>query len=51
VTKLEARRILRRAFGALTDAQRERLAYHLERGTPILCGETADLYADGAGGG
>lgn len=42
--------ILAECFAALPDENLGNLAYHLRRGTPILCGETAYLYADGRGG-
>ena len=50
MTKLEAKKILRTAFMALTPKQRERLREHARRRTPICCGEDYALFADGKGG-
>jgi hypothetical protein len=43
---------LRRAFGALTDAQLGRLDWHRKNKTPICCGPSDwTFYTDGRGGG
>lgn len=42
--------ILATCFLALPDEGLRNLAYHLKRGTRILCGKKAHLYADGEGG-
>ncbi len=46
-----AQRILRQAFAALTDVQLGRQKRHVEKGTTICCGEFADQFVDGDGGG
>lgn len=51
MTKREAKAVMRKAFSALTEKQRERLRWHAERKTPICCGGTAWDYLDGYGGG
>ena len=51
MTQKQCEKVLRKAFARLTDKQRERLAYHARRGTPICCGIFADQYFDGEGGG
>lgn len=40
-----------KAMKTLNSTERGNLAYHLKKGTPILCGEQAALYMDGSGGG
>ena len=37
-------------FLALPDENLRNLAYHLRRGTPILCGKKYSFFADGNGG-
>ncbi len=44
------RRILDKCFSALSRRDRDRLLYHAENGTPILCGEDSEDFTDGAGG-
>lgn len=39
------------AFRALSSRQRANLLWHAEQGTTILCGEKANSWADGKGGG
>lgn len=39
------------AIGALPQEQKDNLRFHLEKGTPILCGTKYALYADGKGAG
>jgi hypothetical protein len=51
MTPSQARGTLTRAFSALPRADKKRLRWHLEQKTPICCGETAHLYADGKGAG
>ena len=43
--------ILTKAFLFLTDAQLRNLSWHEQNKTPVCCGATAELYADGEGGG
>ena len=50
MTKIEARVILYRAFlDGLPLSGLRRLAWHVENKTPICCGKTAHLFADGNG--
>ena len=51
MTQKQCEKILRQRFARLTTKEREHLAYHAERGTRICCGDSADLYVDGQGGG
>ena len=43
--------VLATAFKALTRAQKANLKWHVEQDTPICCGEMANRYLDGKGGG
>ena len=43
-------KILTAAFEGLTETQKQRLKHHLDAKTPICCGGTSDLFADGKGG-
>ena len=43
--------VLTRAFRALTAEQRANLLWHVNAGTPILCGDQSDVWTDGNGGG
>lgn len=45
-----SQRILVTAFKALTAREKDRLRWHLEKGTPVLCGKNAALFVDGFGG-
>lgn len=49
---LTPHQILVAAFGALSDKQKANLRYHLDAGTPILCGaaEAAQYYVYGGRG-
>lgn len=46
----EAEAVLRKAFGVLTAEERANVRKHLEKGTPILCGAQAHLFASADGG-
>ena len=43
--------VLVAAFKALTDEHKDNLRWHMEKGTPVVCGADAELYTDGRGGG
>ena len=51
MTQREAKSALLKCFRALTPTQRKRLAWHAEQKTPVLCGDQADWFSDGKGGG
>ncbi len=51
MTKTKAKEILIECFAALPEADRNRLAYHYEKETGIVCGKDWELYTDGRGGG
>lgn len=40
-----------KAFGALTMREKRNLRWHLDQGTPVLCGENANRVTDFLGGG
>ena len=50
MTKRTAKKILVTCFKALPKRDRDRLAYHYDKNTPIVCGVDASLYTDGGGG-
>jgi len=41
-TQKNRRRTLASAFGKLTDTQLNRLKWHADRNSPVLCGKLAD---------
>ena len=46
----KAKKVMKKAFAALTPEQQANLRWHAERGTKILCGKKAVLYEQrGAG--
>ncbi len=47
----EVREKLTEAFRALPKADRDRLMWHVEQGTRIICGTDTANYGDGKGGG
>lgn len=46
----EARRALSEAFDRLTDRELLNIQYHIERGTPVLCGKDASYFELHGGG-
>lgn len=51
MTKTEAKKILVKCFKALPERDRNRLAYHREKDTTILCGDLAENFYTPDGGG
>jgi hypothetical protein len=49
--KTKDKSILVKAFKTLTRDQKANLKWHVNEGTPICCGQTADRLIDGSGGG
>lgn len=51
LNKREAGKILEKCFSALPEADMDRLEYHMEKDTTILCGTDAGRWIDEKGGG
>ena len=50
MTNEQAKATLRKAFASWTEEQKAHVRDHLRKGTLILCGDRAELYADEDGG-
>jgi len=51
MTQLESRKVLEKCFAALPKRDRDRLKFHYEQKTRIVCGDDSSLFSDGIGGG